>query len=400
MILAVLGRQPALGLAELESLFGGSAVMPVGVGLAKITKLADINTFKRCGSVIKFAETLNYTQDYNLSKLESYIFNVITSENNPVEPGKLTIGISDYSNKITLNELTRIGLSVKKLLKNQGYSVRIVPNKTPHISTAQILHNGLLGGRGYEFVVFNDLGKLQVARTIYEQDIEAYTARDQARPMRDARVGMLPPKLAQTIINLATSPITNNESQYSLSNIQNSTLLDPFCGTGVILQEAALMGYKVYGSDLEARMVSYSKDNMEWLKQKFNINFDYNLEIADATAHKWKQPFNYIAAETYLGRPLSSLPNSQDLNKIIQDVNTLHKKFLQNLRNQISSDTKICLAVPAWNTNRGFLHLPILDQLSNLGYNRIEFQHSKTNDLVYARPDQIVGRELVVLQTK
>lgn len=62
-------------------------------------------------------------------------------------------------------------------------------------------------------------------RTSFVQDIESYTARDQARPMRDARVGMLPPKLAQIIINLA------------LSNNDITEVLDPFCGTGVVLQE-------------------------------------------------------------------------------------------------------------------------------------------------------------------
>jgi hypothetical protein len=35
------------------------------------------------------------------------------------------------------------------------------------------------------------------------QDIDAYAERDFERPMRDAFVGMLPPKLAQIMLNLA-----------------------------------------------------------------------------------------------------------------------------------------------------------------------------------------------------
>ena len=48
---------------------------------------------------------------------------------------------------------------------------------------------------------------------------------------------MLPPKLAQIIVSLSgTQP--------------GQTVLDPFCGTGVVLQEALIMGAIVYGFDL------------------------------------------------------------------------------------------------------------------------------------------------------
>ena len=75
------------------------------------------------------------------------------------------------------------------------------------------------------------------------QNISAYAMRDQKRPKRDAFVGMLPPKLAQIMINLA---LGDQEPKDKL-------LLDPFCGTGVLLQEALLMGLKVYGTDLSQK---------------------------------------------------------------------------------------------------------------------------------------------------
>lgn len=67
--------------------------------------------------------------------------------------------------------------------------------------------------------------------------------RDYGRPARDARVGMLPPKLAQIMLNL------------SVKDEKSGTVLDPFCGTGVLLQEAALAGFDFIGSDIEPRMV-------------------------------------------------------------------------------------------------------------------------------------------------
>src|SRR6185503_16098722 len=103
-----------------------------------------------------------------------------------------------------------------------------------------------------------------LAQTLFVQDIEAYGARDQARPARDARVGMLPPKLAQIILNLSAGPLRPAAPQ-----LERLRILDPFCGTGVILQEALLMGYSVLGTDIEPRMADYSKRNLRWLYEKF-----------------------------------------------------------------------------------------------------------------------------------
>ena len=53
---------------------------------------------------------------------------------------------------------------------------------------------------------------------------------------------------------------------------RNALLLDPFCGTGVVLQEALLMGYDVYGTDLEPRMIDYSGANLDWLSERFDLS--------------------------------------------------------------------------------------------------------------------------------
>jgi len=226
-----------------------------------------------------------------------------------------------------------------------------------------------------------------LAQTIKVQDIQAYAARDQARPKRDAKVGMLPPKLAQIIINLARPDETG-------------VVLDPFCGTGVIPQEALLMGFSAYASDIDERMVSFARENvLSWLLNNEDTG-RVIIEYGDATNHEWKYPFDAVATETYLGRPLSALPKPDDLQAIIQDVNTIIKKFLKNLANQTSPGFRLCLALPAWKTGRSFKHLPLLDQISDLGYNRLSFVHAKNEDLLYHRPEQIVARELVTLIRK
>jgi hypothetical protein len=45
-------------------------------------------------------------------------------------------------------------------------------------------------------------------------------------------------------------------------------------------------------------------------------------------------------------------------------------------------------------------HLPLIDQISDLGYNRVSFEHAEPEDLIYYRSDQVVARELLVIVRK
>ncbi|MGH7240059.1 MAG: TRM11 family SAM-dependent methyltransferase, partial [Candidatus Saccharimonadales bacterium] len=181
------------------------------------------------------------------------------------------------------------------------------------------------------------------------------------------------------------------------------TLLDPFCGTGVILQEALLMGFDAQGTDIDQRMVDYSSANIDWFKMTLHpeIKASVNIALADATKAQCrdfaKSP-SFVASETYLGRPFTSKPNPEILAKTISECNLIIKKFLQNIHGQVKPGTRFCLAVPAWQIKPGiFKHLPLIDQIRDLGYNRVSFERTKGSQLIYHRENQIVARELLVI---
>jgi tRNA G10 N-methylase Trm11 len=158
------------------------------------------------------------------------------------------------------------------------------------------------------------------------------------------------------------------------------------------------MGYDTYGSDLEQRMVDYSARNLEWLHETQGTPAGTPLEAGDATSHSWQPVPSIVAGETYLGQPFSTFPGAEKLEQVRSATNTIHRKFLQNIARQLQPGTRLCLAVPAWQRPDGtFLHLSTLDHLEELGYNRVSFKHVETRDLIYARADQIVARELLVL---
>ena len=384
----ILGRQPAIGLAELEALYGADTVAPLSTQTAALTiEAADVD-FSRLGGSTRLASVVGEVSAVTWPQIEKALRAAALHVAKTLpEEGKIKLGISVYGLDITPAKLTAAGLTVKKMLRSGDRSVRLVPNQAPELSTAQVFHNSLTGGLGIELLVIVGKSSTIIARTIAVQNIDSYTIRDRSRPKRDARVGMLPPKLAQTIINLVgLLP-------------EHSVILDPFCGTGVLLQEALLMRYDVTGTDLEPRMIAYSDANLEWAHERLGTENAYMLAAGDATTHQWEPPIDAVACETYLGRAFTSTPTREVLEQTASDVNLILKKFLRNIHPQLKPGARLCLAVPAWQISPGkFRHLTLIDSLGELGYERHVFSHVRSEDLLYYRDDQTVGRELLVLQ--
>lgn len=362
--LAVLGRQPLISVAELESLFGD--VRLVAPELAEFSTDARPE-IRRLGGTQKLAVKIDSTVMDFLKTLP--------------KSGKITLGLSDYSRGATAFKAQGEALKLKRILAKLGRSVRVVPNKEAVLTSATSFHNHLFSETKIELI---KRGK-EFYRVIGVQDIDAYVKRDQARPARDAKVGMLPPKLAQILINLCGDLPAG------------SRLLDPFCGTGVVLQEAALMGYVPYGTDLSERMVEYSKKNLAWLDAAKH----FQVEQGDATSFQWVAPINAVACEGYLGRPMSLPPAEIKLKQEKQECGGIILKFLKNLAEQIESGTPVVIAVPAWLRSDGsYERLNLLDEIENLSYNVKSFRNLGQQDLLYHRDKQVVAREIIVLRKK
>ena len=389
--LLILGRQPDLGRAELESCFGASRVHPVDNDAALLDMPSHDVPFERLGGSIKLCTVLGVFETTKWPELQQQLSAQLPTSPALPADGKLQLGISAYGLHIKPQQLLAAGLNLKKALRAQGRSVRLVPNQAATLNSAQVLHNHLTGASGFELVLVRHGNQTIYAKTVAEQDIERYTVRDRGRPRRDARVGMLPPKLAQIIINLAGSH----------TEATGKRILDPFCGTGVVLQEALLMGYDTYGTDLEPRMIDFSRANLEWLEREFGTSDHYELAAGDATSFHWNRPIDAVACETYLGQPFNTFPTPDKLEQVRSTCSLIIEKFLTNLNPQIPAGTRLCIAVPAWQQKANqFVHLPLLDHLEKLGYNRVSFEHTHAKELIYSREDQVVARELLVITRK
>ena len=122
----------------------------------------------------------------------------------------------------------------------------------------------------------------------------------------------------------------------------------------------------------------------------------FQLEVGDAISHKWQTPIDAVACECFLGRPMSTIPPEIKLKSEKQDCSTIILGFLKNLSTQISPNTPVVIAVPAWLREDGtYSHLKILDLITDLGYN---VNNKSREGLLYYREGQIVARDIIILR--
>lgn len=404
--LAVLGRQPLISVAELEAQFSGVRLVGAEGSVDEATRTAGRSERTTGAELAEFESE----REPEIARLGGTLKIAVPIEGalvpwlleRPTE-GKITLGVSDYSRRATARTATAEALKCKRILAKRGQSVRVVPNRAATLSSATSFHNHLTSETKLELLKVGG----RYYRVIQVQNINAYARRDQERPARDAKVGMLPPKLAQILINLA------GELR------PGATILDPFCGTGVVLQEALLMGYRAYGTDVSERMVEYSQRNLEWLAGARGRagtrrvtgagagsgagmgTRDFRVEVGDATKFSWQPPIGAVAAEVYLGPPMSVPPTEMKLKAAKQECSGILLGCLRNLAGQLTPGTPVVLAVPAWRRPNGaYERLNLLDEIEQLGYNVRSFKNLAQSDLLYHREQQVVAREIIVLRKK
>ncbi len=389
--IALLGRQPAIGIAELERVFGDVTWFSDTAAVV----VADTFDIERLGGTVKAGRVVAEFPSGDWRQASMKLVRAYT-EAWADHDGKITLGISAYGFGVSARDVQKSGIILKSKLKEKGVSLRLVPNDNAALGSATSHHNklGLSDNKVELLVVKGKSGKIIVAESTGAQNITALARRDQGRPARDAFVGMLPPKLAMIMANLVVS------DKWLVNRERRPIILDPFCGTGVLLQEVLILGYSVYGTDLSDKMIDYSRKNLDWLTATYHLPpTTYHLSQGDATTYTWDLPIDAIACETYLGQPFSAPPKPEKLAEVRGNCDHIISTFLRNIGEQITPGTPLCVAVPAWrDVAGGVTHLPLIKNLATLGYQQIEFKNIRAEELLYYREDQVVARELLVLE--
>jgi tRNA G10 N-methylase Trm11 len=383
----ILGREPLLSLAELSAALS-LPVIPSSESIFKAPcTQAPEELINRLGGTIKIAKEL-----YS-SIAEDELYKIIIDELLTI-PGKIHFGISLYSNNLASGEdeqkkIKRWAESVKNSLKGQGRSVRYVANREPRLSSVTVVKNGLTK-KGREFIIQTEKNNLfSIAVTQAVQPFEEWGKRDFGRPGRDDKSGMLPPKLALMMINV--------------SGIQKpeQTLLDPFCGSGTILTEALLLGYQtIIGTDISSKAIEDTQKNIDWAKHTLNIaNVSsssptiFQHDITTLSQKISDSSIDTIVTEPYLGKPLHGRETKQQLEEQATELKKLYLAAFQEFHKLLKPHGRVVIVIPCFKFKKEWIRITCIEEIKKSGFKIVPLL-SGLDSVLYARPNQYVGREI------
>ena len=378
-----LGRQPLLSIAEIKAFFclsdnnisNNNTILKIS-----LPKIEPNDIIKLLGGTIKIAEELG------INLLKEDLENIVIKELDKLQ-GKIHFGLSFYGdNQIGLSDLQKLGLTIKKSLKQQGKSVRYVQNREKILSSAVVKNNKLID-KGIEFIIDCNKNVFSIAKTIAVQPFEKFSERDYGRPGRDDFSGMLPPKLSMIMINLSQTK-------------KNGLLLDPFCGSGTIITEALIMGYKnLIGTDVSDQAIKNTEDNLDWTEQNYKLdlkNYKIDIEqcdIKELSNHIETGSVDAILTEPYMGKPLKGKESKQELFEQSQELRELYIIAFEQFAKIIKKNGIVVFIIPRFKYKDNWVVVDILKEIKKLGFLSKPLLPD-TDYLLYHRPNQFVGREI------
>ena len=305
--------------------------------------------------------------------------------------GKVFFGFSIYNlgQKASIKHLVRklepVAMEIKrKLREEKNISSRWVTSKELELSSVIVKKNKLLEN-GAEICFLAKDSEIIVGQTIAVQPFEEFGARDYARPGRDDVSGMLPPKLARMMVNLAQAK-------------NDAVILDPFCGSGTILQEALLMGYKnLIGSDNSKKAIEDSKQNLDWLAEKYHLDIS-DIKLLDLSVESLDKEFaensiDTIITEPYLGPALKGSEGIKQIDIIIKELDALYFSAFEQFKKILKPNGKIIIVFPIFQINNQSMRLAIFEKVQQLGFKVLNI-----DDLIYWRPKQFIWRDILIFE--
>lgn len=340
------------------------------------------------GGTVRIAERVTTCSAQELARTAAQL----VGKRVPAE-GKITVGISSWADTGKPKPPVSLARQVKHALSVAGRSVRTVVPPAPrtHLSAPQVIHNKLVGSpKAVDLACFWIKGSWILGVTRAVQDIADYTKRDFGIPKPDAVSGMLPPKLAQTMINLAVGA---NRA---------AAVYDPFCGNGRVVLEALLLGLPAYGSDVEEGKVAATQTNCDWLVAEYQLtkaktgswvqDARQTSAVNKVNAEIQQRPW-YIVTEPYLGRPLRQRLDPSSGAKWASELQPIYGEFLTvwsqaRLEDRPEAILMVFPRVKLMSGGTVGVLETLVDRLEGMGY-------SAEVLFCYDRPDSIVQRDLV-----
>lgn len=365
----ILGRNPTLSYAEVLSYLKSHGIA-YSVALFKKNFLVisvgpGINfNVQDFGGIMKIGKASIFNEE---KELDTFI------ENYFMEMGKFTfsiIGDNDEEKDFEIEE--------KLIKKFRSEKIK-----------AQVRHNraglklqdgemGLLSNADVEFFYQIEENKIYFGRIEQDYSYEEIKKRDMEKPARREELA-ISPRLAKILINL--SQVREGE-----------LLVDPFCGIGVIVQEASLRGINCFGIDRDKYAISGAKKNLGWLAKNFTLKGRVRFHVGDS-AQMPNIKINGVATEPALGELRRKSLWDKAAMQYVQDFERMIIPILQRIKQLKTPEAKVVLTMPSI---RQFS--VSMEKISNLTGLKVVQLDDIVMPIKEFREKQYVGREIVVLE--
>ncbi len=390
MIAFELWREYRLSIAEIYALFPEMEIIYVDEKILLVDNINEdwlLDIAPKMWWTIKIIKCLS-DKSFELSEINDFMMSLFTDER------KTNYAVNFYW-KTKANQKDFL-LKSKKYFAKSWLSTRFVNQDFQNIKSYLVAKEKLIETKTDFNIFFTPLDTF-VWNTIYVQDIDSYAKRDFWKT-RDMQVGMLPPKLAQMMINIWWW----------------QTIYDPFCWLWTILLESIISwNQEVFWSDLSEDMVKSTKKNIDFIKDEFNkeVKTDeiIKLDAKDIANSPILNNHNIdaIVTEWYLWEIFWK--HSIDIDKIKkqrQSLSEIYTSFFSWLK-KVWFKWNIVISFPFWEIKWKYNYFEEIYEILNkfcitqeLLPNWTSFTPSKSWSLLYKRPDQTVWREIFKLKMK
>ena len=266
-----------------------------------------------------------------------------------------------------------------------------------------IASNNLLTPPNNEILAAFTEKNLYIARTmvIYDSVLQQY--RDESRPYISKEISTSP-KVCRTLLNLAGAR-------------PGDTILDPFCGTGTLLMEAAMLGMKCIGIDIDGDQVQGTRSNLSWFGRDLGQRIEFDVFKGDARnlSKQITKQIDAVAFEPSLGPVSKERPTAEEARETIDELTELYRDTLTQISQILRPDGRVALTIPVIISTSGPVDVDIKKMIRDTGFivyrmlpNDMIKSLSDSDKRLRITPDrevlperkmgQVVQRQIIVLE--
>lgn len=265
----------------------------------------------------------------------------------PVHYVHYTRGMNEYIKKQLLEKGARKADYIVYDKPDRRDARRINTSLWPHT----IAKHKLLKRPNAEILAVYTEKRLYLARTIVVYDSMLQQYRDESRPYISTEISTSP-KVCRTLLTLAGAK-------------PGDTVLDPFCGTGTLLMEAALQDMKCIGFDIDGNAVQGAHSNLRWLGKDLGSHINFSIQKGDARKvdKLIRAQVDAVAFEPHLGPLHRKRPMRKQAEKDIAELTLLYRATLKAIGKVLRPDGRIAMTIPVILTKDGDVSIDLRHML-------------------------------------